>query len=57
MKAQVLKYGSFWFGRVCVKQSTNSKAWKVVTEPCLTRIGATIALNHWLDQHKIYEVN
>lgn len=57
MKSRVLKIGNFWFGEVYADWVFGGEGWRSVTSPCFTRLGATVALKHWISQHKIYEVN
>ena len=57
MKARVLKRDElFWFGEVYDDWPILGKCWITVTSPCYTRWGATLALKHWVYEHKAYEI-
>lgn len=55
MKARVY-YRGMWFGEVYAKWLFGGECWRDVTDPCLTKIGATLALKHWLKKHKFYYI-
>lgn len=56
MKSRVLKLGGFWYGQVYGKHIFLGEGWHTVTLACFTRVGATIALKHWLNHNAIYEI-
>lgn len=55
MKARVY-YRGMWFGEVYAKWPFSGECWRDVTDPCLTRIGATLSLKCWLKKHKFYYI-
>lgn len=55
MKARVY-YCGMWFGEVYAKWLIGGECWRDVTAPCFTKIGATLALKHWLKKNQVYYV-
>ena len=56
MKARVYHCG-LWYGEVYSDNWMFGEAgWRDVTEGHLTKLGATIALKHWIYKNTVYEV-
>lgn len=56
MKARVYYSSPWWYGEVYADWRYGGMGWRTVTENCLTKIGATIALKGWIRKHKRYDV-
>ena len=55
-KARVYNFGGLWYGEVYADWLIGGKEWRDVTSGHLTKLGATVALKHWIYKNTVYEV-